>query len=83
MALFQPARVEGNGGAMRSSLRRPPTALEQLLGRRRAKALRRRLGFVALGAGLSLLKPRTRWTPLAMTGAVLVTVIVGLGVRPM
>jgi hypothetical protein len=66
---------------MRVSLRRPPTVLEQLLGRRRARALRRRLGFLALGAGASLLRPRTLWSPLAMTGLVVLTLIVGLGIR--
>jgi hypothetical protein len=66
---------------MRVSLRRPPTALEQLLGRRRAKALRRRLGFLALGAGASLLRPRTTWSPLAITGIAALTLVVGLGIR--
>jgi hypothetical protein len=51
--------------------------LERLLGRRRARLLRRRLGFIAFGAGASLLKPRTRWAPLAMTAAVALTLIVG------
>ena len=43
--------------------RRPPDLLEQILGRRRARNLRRRLGMLAVGAGLTLLKPRTRWGP--------------------
>jgi hypothetical protein len=38
--------------------RRPPTLLEQLLGRRRARSFRRRLGVLCLGAGASLLRPR-------------------------
>jgi hypothetical protein len=67
---------------MRVSVRRPPTVLEQLLGRRRARALRRRLGFLALGAGVSLLKPRARWAPLVMSVAVVLAVVVGLGIRP-
>jgi hypothetical protein len=37
--------------------RRPPTLLERLLGRKRAKRARRRLGYVAVGAGIAMLKP--------------------------
>jgi hypothetical protein len=66
---------------MRVSLRRPPTVVEQLLGRRRAKALRRRFGFLALGVGASLLKPRTTWTPWAMTGVAVLTLVVAVGIR--
>jgi hypothetical protein len=47
--------------------RRPPTLLEQLLGRRRARLVRRRLGFVTLGMSYSLLKPRSRFLPAAVT----------------
>jgi hypothetical protein len=66
---------------MRVSLhvRRPPTLLEQLVGRRRARMLRRRLGLLLLGSGASMLKPRTIWAPLAMIAAVLCAVVVGLG----
>jgi hypothetical protein len=65
---------------MRVSLpvRRPPTIVEQLLGRRRARLLRRRLAFVAFGTGVTLLKPRTRWAPAAII-AVLLSVLVGFG----
>jgi hypothetical protein len=38
-------------------LRRPPTLLERLLGRKRAKRARRRLGYLALGTGVAMLKP--------------------------
>jgi hypothetical protein len=62
---------------MRVPLRRPPSALEQLLGRRRARMLRRRLGVIALEVGVSLLKPRTRLAPFAMTAAVVLAFIVG------
>jgi hypothetical protein len=53
---------------MRVSLptRHPPSLLEQLLGRRRARILRRRLGFVALGVGYSLVRPRSRILPVAL-----------------
>ena len=61
---------------MRVSLRRPPTLLEQLLGRRRAKLLRRRIGLLAMGAGVSLLKPRSRWLPWAVTASLAVVVTV-------
>jgi hypothetical protein len=66
---------------MRVSLpvRRPPTLVEQLLGRRRARLLRRRLAFLALGTGVTLLKPRTRWAPVAIVAAVSLTVLVSLG----
>jgi len=66
---------------MRVSLRRPPTLPERLLGRRRAKALRRRLGFVALGVGASLIKPRATWTRSSLAGAAVVAVIVGDSIR--
>ena len=50
---------------MRVSLpaRRPPTLLEQLVGRQRVRWLRRRLGLAALGMSYSLLKPRSRAVP--------------------
>ena len=59
---------------MRVTVRRQPTTLERLLGRRRARRLRRRLGLVALGAGVSLLRPRPAWAPLA-AGAATVTAL--------
>ena len=57
---------------MRVSLpsQQPPGLLEQVLGRRRARTVRRRLGFVALGVGYTLLKPRVRWRPAAMVVSV-------------
>ena len=61
---------------MRLSLtaRRPPSALERLLGPKRARKLRRQLGLVALGTGYTLLKPRAGWAPVA-GGAVVVLMI--------
>jgi hypothetical protein len=64
-------------------LRRRPTALEQLLGKRRARLLRRRLGILALGTGVSLLTPRTRWAPVAITLIGTLTVLIGFGLRPL
>ena len=63
---------------MRVSLprRQPPGLLEQVLGRRRARMVRRRLGFVALGVGYTLLKPRTRWMPAAMVGGLAAAAVV-------
>lgn len=65
---------------MRVSLRPPPSRLEELLGRRRAKVLRRRLGLLALGAGASLLRPRVRLAPIALTGAAVIAIVVAVGV---
>jgi hypothetical protein len=56
-------------------LRRQPTLPERVLGRRRVRLLRRRFGFVALGIGASLIKPRLVSTPLAIT-LVTATVVV-------
>ena len=53
----------------------PPSLIEQLLGRRRAAQLRRRVGVLALGAGFTLLRPRPRrWrvTSTAVAAGVLV-----------
>ena len=55
--------------------RRPPGLVEQLLGRRRARVLRRRLGLLAVGAGVTLLKPRTRWAPIAFASVALVLAV--------
>lgn len=65
---------------MRLSLtaRRPPTALERLLGPKRARRLRRRLGLLALGTGYTLLKPRPGWAPVAGSAALVVLVAVRL-----
>ncbi|MEY2567504.1 MAG: hypothetical protein QOE35_2033 [Actinomycetota bacterium] len=38
----------------------PPTPLERLIGRRRARMVRRRVGFLALGVGVTLLRPKPR-----------------------
>ena len=68
---------------MRVSLptRRPPGLLEHVLGRRRAKVVRRRLGFVALGLGYSLLKPRSKVVPLALTAGTVVLVLTAVQLR--
>ena len=61
------------------STRRPPSLLEQLVGRRRTRLLRRRLGFVALGVSYSMLKPRSKVVPTAVvTTAVLVAALLTL-----
>jgi hypothetical protein len=38
----------------------PPTPLERLIGRRRARLVRRRIGLLALGVGVTLLRPKPR-----------------------
>jgi hypothetical protein len=43
--------------------------------------LRRRLGLLAVGAGVSLLKPRTTWAPLMATVALTVMILIGAGFR--
>ena len=55
-------------------LRRPPTLLERVLGKKRAKRVRRRLGYAALGAGVTMLKPALPRVAL-MTGAVALCVL--------
>jgi hypothetical protein len=56
--------------------RPPPTLLERLVGRPRARAIRRRLGFVAIGAGVTLLRPRYPWKPaLVSAGFVVLAVL--------
>jgi hypothetical protein len=62
--------------------RRPPSTLEQLVGPTRARMLRRRLGLVAIGTGIALLRPRPRWrgTHRAVAAAGLLTVLVALAV---
>jgi hypothetical protein len=65
---------------MRVSLHPPPTIFEHLLGRKRAKSLRRSLGIVALAAGVSLLKPRLRSAHVVVAVAVVTATSVGLGV---
>jgi hypothetical protein len=41
--------------------------------------LRRRLGLLALGAGVTLLKPRTRWKPVLVAAAIAVVVWFAFG----
>jgi hypothetical protein len=51
--------------------RRPPTLLERALGRKRAKRLRRRLGYLAVGTGVAMLKPAMSRVVLVTAGAAL------------
>jgi len=55
--------------------RRPPTTLERLLGRERARRLRRQLAHAAFGTGFVLYKPTLRRAA-AIAGSGLVSVIV-------
>jgi len=64
------------------SVRRSPTFLEQLVGKRRARLLRRRLGLLALGTGVALLKPKTRITPVAVTVGTAVIVMLAFSLHP-
>jgi hypothetical protein len=60
--------------------RRPPTLLERLLGRRRARRLRRRVGLAAVGTGLVLLRPKRMPAVAAAWGvAIALTVAVAVG----
>jgi hypothetical protein len=56
--------------------RRPPSATERLLGRRRARKLRRRLALVAFGAGVSLAGPTLKRSAAVLIPAVAVLAIV-------
>ena len=51
--------------------RRPPTLLERTLGRKRAKRVRRRLGYLAVGTGVAMLKPAVSRVVLMTGGAAL------------
>jgi hypothetical protein len=55
-------------------LRRPPTLVEQVLGRKRARRARRRLGYLALGAGVTMLRP-TMGRLALMTGGVVLCLL--------
>ena len=66
---------------MRPPFLRPPplTLAERVLGRRRARLLRRRLAFAAMGVGFTLLRPRPRrWTG-GMIAVACLVVCVGVG----
>lgn len=57
--------------------RRPPTLLERVLVKKRAKRARRRLGYLALGTGVAMLKPAVSRVML-MTGGVALCIIVAV-----
>jgi hypothetical protein len=50
--------------------RRPPTLLERVVGKKRARRARRRLGYLALGTGAAMLKPALSRVALAAAGGV-------------
>ena len=60
--------------------RRPPTALERLLGRRRARRLRRRVGLAAVGTGLVLLRPKRMLPTVAAACGVAIAPTVAIAV---
>ena len=54
----------------------PPTLVERLFGRRRARSVRRRLAFAAMGLGFTLLRPRPRrWAVASLAVVVGVTLV--------
>jgi hypothetical protein len=59
--------------------RRPTTPLDRLLGARRARRLRRRLGWLLIGAGVASLRPRVRAGTVAawVTAGALAAVLLG------
>jgi len=71
---------------MRVPFLRPPplTLAERVLGRRRARLLRRRLAFAAMGVGFTLLRPRPRrWTGGMLTVACFAACVgIGFAVLP-
>lgn len=60
-------------------VRRPPSTLERLLGRRRVRRLRRRVGLAALGTGMVLLRPR-RLAPVLLTTCVVAATVTAVAV---
>ncbi len=48
----------------------PPTLVERILGRHRARLVRRRLGLAALGVGVALLRPKPGYRATALVAAV-------------
>jgi hypothetical protein len=64
----------------------PPTTLERLIGRRRARVVRRRVGFLALGVGVTLLRPKPRVSgarTLVVLGTLLLFVVVSAVALPL
>ena len=51
--------------------RRPPTLVERIVGRKRAKRARRKLGYLALGTAVAMLKPAARRVALVTGGVAL------------
>jgi hypothetical protein len=52
-------------------LRRPPTLLERVLGKKQARRARRRIGYLALGTGVAMLKPALTRVALTTGGVAL------------
>jgi hypothetical protein len=48
--------------------RRPPTLLERVVGKKRARRARRRFGYLALGTGVAMLKPTMRRVAIMTSG---------------
>ena len=61
--------------------RHTASTIERLLGRRRARRLRRRLGLAALGAGVLLLRPRTSWKPVGVCTVFVLGVVLAVAIR--
>ena len=53
----------------------PPTLIERIVGRRRARVLRHRFGLAAFGVGVTLLRPKLRYRPTAAVAAVAVAAV--------
>ena len=58
--------------------RRQPTFFERVLGRRRARVLRRRFGLLFIGFGVSLVKPRLGAAHVAVSLAIAVVAVSAL-----
>ena len=59
-----------------SLFRKPPaTLLERVVGRRRARLLRRRCGLAAFGVSIALLRPKPRYRPTASLGLATATLL--------
>ena len=59
--------------------RRPPSTIQRVIGKRRARQLRHRVGLVALSTGVMLLRPKSLRMPLIVGVFVGVVTVMATG----